>query len=153
MAGLKDKVEEGQEQEEKMRQKSAQRKETESLFWAKFNLSPLDISSGAAPTAASTAAASPRPAAASSKEIVPEDCVLRAAPATAEAVPRFTYQSLSRATSNFKKRLGGGGCGSVFQGVLGSAIRVAVKRLELVVAPGAGAAGWATPNRSDAYRG
>jgi hydroxylamine reductase (hybrid-cluster protein) len=63
VAGLKDKVEEGGEQEEEMRQKSAQRKEAESLFWAKFNLSPSDISSGAAPTAASTALASPRPAA------------------------------------------------------------------------------------------
>jgi hypothetical protein len=53
----------------------------------------------------------------------------------------FTYQTLSKATKNFEKRLGGGGCGSVFQGVLVSGTRVAVKRLELDVAPGAGAAG------------
>ncbi len=107
MAGLKDKVE-GEEQEEEMRQKSAERKEAESLFWAKFNLSPSDVSSGAVPTAASTAATSPsipRLAAASSEETAPENLVLRAAPAAAEAVARFTYQSLSTATSNFKKRL------------------------------------------------
>ena len=61
----------------------------------------------------------------------------RAAPAGL----RFTYQSLSKATNNFEKRLGGGGCGSVFQGVLASGTRVAVKRLELGVAAGAGAAG------------
>ena len=38
---------------------------------------------------------------------------------------------------SFEKRLGGGGCGSVFEGVLASGTRVAVKRLELNVAPGA----------------
>ncbi len=65
----------------------------------------------------------------------------RAAPAAGGAGLRFTYQSLSKATNNFEKRLGGGGCGSVFQGVLASGTRVAVKRLELGVAAGAGAAG------------
>ncbi len=104
MAGLKDKVE-GEEQEEEMRQKSAERKETESLFWAKFNLSPSDVSSGAVPTAAATSPSTPRLAAASSEETAPENLVLRAAPAAAEAVARFTYQSLSTATSNFKNRL------------------------------------------------
>jgi interleukin-1 receptor-associated kinase 4 len=53
----------------------------------------------------------------------------------------FSYESLSKATKNFEKRLGGGGCGSVFQGVLVSGTRVAVKRLELGVAAGAGAVG------------
>jgi hypothetical protein len=65
----------------------------------------------------------------------------RAAPAAAGAGPRYTYQSLSIATNNFEKRLGGGGCGSVFQGVLASATRVVLKRLELGVAAGAGVAG------------
>ena len=65
----------------------------------------------------------------------------RAAPAAGGAGPRYTYQSLSIATSNFEKRLDGGGCGSVFQGVLGSGTLVVVKRLELGVAAGAGAAG------------
>jgi hypothetical protein len=37
--------------------------------------------------------------------------------------------------------VGGGGCGSVFQGVLASGTLVAVKRLELGVAAGAGVAG------------
>ncbi len=65
----------------------------------------------------------------------------RVAPAAGGAGPRYTYQSLSIATNNFEKRLVGGGCGSVFQGVLGSGTRVAVKRLEVGVAAGAGAAG------------
>ena len=34
--------------------------------------------------------------------------------AAAGAVARFTYHCLSIATNNFDKRLGGGGCGSVF---------------------------------------
>jgi hypothetical protein len=38
---------------------------------------------------------------------------------------------VSITTNNFEKRLGGGGCGSVFQEVLGSGTLVAVKRLEL----------------------
>ena len=42
-------------------------------------------------------------------------------------------------TNNFEKCLGGGGCGSVFQGVLASGTRVAVKRLELDGLSGAGA--------------
>ena len=62
----------------------------------------------------------------------------RAAPAAAGAGLRFTYQSLSKATNNFEKRLGGGGCGSVFQGALVSGTRLAVKRLELDGLPGAG---------------
>ncbi len=47
----------------------------------------------------------------------PAESMSRAAPAAAGAYltgPRFTYQSLSVATNNFKKRLGGGGRGSVF---------------------------------------
>jgi interleukin-1 receptor-associated kinase 4 len=49
----------------------------------------------------------------------------------------FKYKTLSKATKSFEKRLGGGGCGSVFEGVLVSGTRVAVKRLELNLAPGA----------------
>ncbi len=44
-------------------------------------------------------------------------------------------------TNNFEKRLGDGGCGSVFQGVLASGTHVAVKRFELGVAADAGTAG------------
>jgi hypothetical protein len=40
-----------------------------------------------------------------------------AAPAAAGAGPRFTYQSLSKATNNFEKRLGGGGCGVTSRGI------------------------------------
>jgi len=56
------------------------------------------------------------------------------APASAPVkgcVTRFSYQSLSRATNNFDKRLGSGGFGSVFQGILKSGTHVAVKRLEI----------------------
>ena len=44
---------------------------------------------------------------------------------------RFTYSSLSQATNQFDKRLGGGGFGSVFQGILASGTLIAVKRLEI----------------------
>jgi len=44
---------------------------------------------------------------------------------------RFSYQSLFRATNNFDKRLGSGSFSSVFQGVLTSGTRVAVKRLAI----------------------
>jgi len=50
-------------------------------------------------------------------------------------VTRFSYQSLSRATNNLDKRLGSGRFGSVFQGVLTSGTRVAVKRLNLEFGP------------------
>ena len=138
VAGLKDKLEEGGEQEEEMRQKSAERKEAESMFWAKFNLSPSDVSSGEAPTAGSTTALGP--AAVSEEAPAPAESMSRAAPAATGAGSRYTYQYLSIATNNFEKRLGRGGCGSVFQGVLASGTRVAVKRLELGVAAGGGAA-------------
>jgi hypothetical protein len=60
----------------------------------------------------------------------------------AGAGPRYTYQYLSIATNNFEKRLGGGGSGSVFQGVLTSGTLVDVKKLELgLVADGGGGAG------------
>jgi hypothetical protein len=49
--------------------------------------------------------------------------------AQAKARNRFTYESLCVATNNFHKLLGGGGCGSVFQGVV-SGTPVAVKRLD-----------------------
>ena len=42
------------------------------------------------------------------------------------------------ATNNFEKRLGGGGCESVFEGVLALGTRVVVKRLELGVSVCAG---------------
>jgi hypothetical protein len=70
----------------------------------------------------------------------PAESMPRAAPAAAGAGPRYTYQYLSIATKNFGERPGGGGCGSVFQGVMASGTRVAVKRLELGVAAGGGAA-------------
>ena len=89
MAGLKDKVE-GEEQEEEMRQKSAERKEAESLFWAKFNLSPSDVSSGEAPTAGGTALG---PAAVSEEAPAPAESMSRAAPAAAGAVARFLSDS------------------------------------------------------------
>jgi hypothetical protein len=111
--------------------------EGEKLFMAKFNLWPSETSSGEAQTAGS--ANDLRPAAV--PEVAPVESKSRAAPAGAGAGPRFTYQSLSIATNNFENRLGGGGCGSVFQGVLASGTRVAVKRLELGVAAGAGEAG------------
>ncbi len=53
----------------------------------------------------------------------------------------FSFESLLKATKIFEKRLGGAGCGSVFQGALASGTRVAVKRHALGVAAGAGAAG------------
>ncbi len=52
------------------------------------------------------------------------------------------YVSVSvNSDQQLREAAGGGGCGSVFQGVLASGTRVAVKRLELGVAAGAGAAG------------
>ncbi|KAJ1261305.1 hypothetical protein BS78_09G018700, partial [Paspalum vaginatum] len=42
----------------------------------------------------------------------------------------FTYTDLSRATKNFSERLGGGGFGSVFKGVLSDSTSIAVKRLD-----------------------
>ena len=113
--------------------------EGEKLFMAKFNLSRSDTSSGDATTAGSSTA--PKPAAVPEEAPAPAESMSRGATAAAGAGLRFTYQSLSKATNNFEKRLGGGGCGSVFQGVLGSGTLVAVKRLELGVVTGAGAVG------------
>jgi hypothetical protein len=107
--------------------------EGEKLFKAKFNFSPSDTSPGEAPTACSSTALEP----AAMPEEAKAESMSRTAPAGTGL--RFTYQS--QATNNFEKRLGGGGCGSVFQGVLAAGTRVAVKRLELGVAAGAGAAG------------
>ncbi|MQL95123.1 hypothetical protein Taro_027787 [Colocasia esculenta] len=42
----------------------------------------------------------------------------------------FRYSDLQRATKNFAERLGGGGFGSVFKGVLPDATAIAVKKLE-----------------------
>ncbi|KAK1423810.1 hypothetical protein QVD17_19119 [Tagetes erecta] len=43
---------------------------------------------------------------------------------------RFTYLDLQRATDNFSKKLGQGGFGSVYEGVLKDGTRLAVKQLE-----------------------
>ncbi|KAG6728042.1 hypothetical protein I3842_02G154100 [Carya illinoinensis] len=43
---------------------------------------------------------------------------------------RFTYSDLSRATKNFTTKVGSGGFGSVYLGVLPDGIRLAVKKLE-----------------------
>jgi len=113
--------------------------DAESFFLAKFNLSPSDVSSGAAWTDTTALG----PAAAPEEESAPGESMSRTAPPApaARTVVCFTYQALSIATNNFEKRLGSGGCGSVFQGVLVSGTCVAVKRLELDVVPGAGQ-GW-----------
>ena len=74
------------------------------------------------------------PAPALSAETMAPTAAAAVAPAPAPVKGRvtcFTYQSLSRATNNFDKRLGSGGFGSVFQGVLMSGTHVAVKRLEI----------------------
>ncbi|KAG1355280.1 putative G-type lectin S-receptor-like serine/threonine-protein kinase [Cocos nucifera] len=42
----------------------------------------------------------------------------------------FTYDDLRRATRNFSKKLGGGGFGSVYKGLLPDSTAVAVKKLE-----------------------
>ena len=78
----------------------------ESQFLAKFN---LGASHGASPLPAAVGAPSP---------------------AVRGGVMRFRYESLELATNKFDTRLGGGGFGSVFQGVLASGTQVAVKRLE-----------------------
>ncbi|KAJ8749192.1 hypothetical protein K2173_018664 [Erythroxylum novogranatense] len=44
----------------------------------------------------------------------------------------FTYRDLQNATKNFSQRLGGGGFGSVFRGVLPDSIVIAVKKLESI---------------------
>ncbi|CAB4272809.1 unnamed protein product [Prunus armeniaca] len=43
---------------------------------------------------------------------------------------RFTYGDLSRATKNFSNKIGQGGFGSVYLGVLPDGIQLAVKKLE-----------------------
>lgn len=43
---------------------------------------------------------------------------------------RFSYKELDRATLSFSNKLGGGGFGSVYEGVLPDGSRVAVKKLE-----------------------
>ncbi|KAI3687106.1 hypothetical protein L1987_80797 [Smallanthus sonchifolius] len=50
---------------------------------------------------------------------------------TLSGVPvRFSYLDLQRATDNFSKKLGQGGFGSVYEGVLKDGTRLAVKQLE-----------------------
>jgi len=44
--------------------------------------------------------------------------------------PRFTYHELKEATDNFSRKLGTGGFGSVYEGVLKDNTRVAVKKLD-----------------------
>lgn len=47
-----------------------------------------------------------------------------------ETPTRYTYEELIRITTNFQKKLGKGGFGSVFEGMLADGTKVAVKRLE-----------------------
>lgn len=47
-----------------------------------------------------------------------------------ETPTRYTYEDLIRITTNFQKKLGKGGFGNVFEGVLADGTKVAVKRLE-----------------------
>nr|XP_048323694.1 G-type lectin S-receptor-like serine/threonine-protein kinase SD2-5 [Ziziphus jujuba var. spinosa] len=47
-----------------------------------------------------------------------------------EIPTRFSYRELSTATAKFSKKLGGGGFGTVFEGVLKDGTAVAVKRLD-----------------------
>lgn len=47
-----------------------------------------------------------------------------------EAPTRFTYKELFVATENFTNKLGQGGFGAVYKGVLSSGQAVAVKKLE-----------------------
>ncbi len=94
----------------------------------------------------------PKPAAVPDKEPAPAESMSRASPAAGGTGPRYTYQSLSRATNNFEKRLGSGGCGSVFQGVLGSGTLVAVKKARASRGSRRRSSG-AIYDRSNAYRG
>jgi len=85
--------------------------------------------------------ARPFPAAATSAQTMASAAAAVVVPAPAPmkgCVTRFSYQSLSRATNNFDKRLGSGRFGLVFQGVLTSGTRVAVKRLNLELGPAGG---------------
>ena len=49
---------------------------------------------------------------------------------TGGGIIAFRYSDLCRATKNFSERLGGGGFGSVFKGVLNDKTIIAVKRLD-----------------------
>ena len=71
------------------------------------------------------------------KAPAPTESMLRSAPAGGEEGLRFTYQSLSKATNNLEKRLGDGGCESVFEVVMTVGTRLDVNRLELGVVSGA----------------
>ena len=44
----------------------------------------------------------------------------------------FSYKELQKATKNFSEKLGGGGFGSVFKGILPNATVIAVKKLESI---------------------
>lgn len=57
---------------------------------------------------------------------------LRAAKAMENSLTRFGYRDLQSATKNFSERLGGGGFGSVFKGILPDSTIVAVKKLESI---------------------
>ncbi|KAJ0111192.1 hypothetical protein Patl1_02133 [Pistacia atlantica] len=52
--------------------------------------------------------------------------------ATEGSLVAFSYKELQKATKNFSERLGGGGFGSVFKGLLPDSSVIAVKRLESI---------------------
>jgi hypothetical protein len=80
---------------------------------AKFNLSRSDTSSGETPTSGSSTALGA--AAVPEEATAPAESMSRAASAAAGAGFRFTYQSLSKATNNFEKRLTTEGVGQSFK--------------------------------------
>ncbi|KAK3138492.1 hypothetical protein QOZ80_5AG0369600 [Eleusine coracana subsp. coracana] len=54
----------------------------------------------------------------------------RQSPASGNGVVAFRYTDLQNATKNFSERIGGGGFGSVFKGLLSDSTTIAVKRLD-----------------------
>ncbi len=110
--------------------------EGEKLFMVKFNLSCSGTSSGQVPTAGSRTALGREEV--EEEAPVPLENMSTVTTAVGGSRSRYTYQDLSSVTNNFEKRMDGGGCGSVFQGVLASGTRVVVKRFELGVVVGGG---------------
>ena len=109
--------------------------EGEKLFMTKFNLSSIHHQEKPRPRVPPLFW--PGPVAVPEKAPAPTESMLRSAPAGGEEGLRFTYQSLSKATNNLEKRLGDGGCESVFEVVMTVGTRLDVNRLELGVVSGA----------------